>query len=161
MALSDDGRQEAYAERSDAAWIVCLTFAHDSLDGPLRFCDDNVTMTRTVDGATVTFAPYDFQVAFPGEDPEQPTRDLQVMVEDPEGVITAAIRGLRPAPTLTIEAVTSKDPDTVERGPYTVTLKEREVSDGRVVGTFGFEDILADAFPATRFTPRHFPGLFA
>ena len=161
MPLTDTGRTEAYAERSDAAWLTCLTFDHADLAVPIRVVDDNVDLARTVGGLPVPFNWFPFEITLPGQDPDNPTTEVTVQFEDPNSEVASKVRGLRPSPTLTVEVVTSKNPDVVERGPFVVTLQRRATADGRIVGTFGFEDILNDASPSDSYTPDKCPGLFA
>lgn len=157
--LSDNARQEAYARESDAAWLTCITIEHADIEGTLRFVDDNQDLGRTVEGQAETFTAYPFAIDLPGDDPENPAK-VSLTAWDGQNAIAHAVRGLRPVPQVTVEIVTSKDPDVVERGPYLLTLKNRDSVDGQTIGEFGFEDILDDAI-AVHTTPKTNPGLFA
>lgn len=168
MALSAAARLAAYARESDAVWHLCVTIAHPSLNPPIRVTDNNENVARIVGGQEVEFIAFPFEIALPSDDPEHQGR-VQVKIHDQEidfldgtrGTITSKIRGLRPAPTLTMEVVTSKDPDTVERGPFAMTLRDRDSTDGQIVCDFAFEDILDDAHPGDYYTAANAPGLFA
>ncbi len=165
MSLTDAARQEAYARNSDAAWLLCISITHPTLQEPLRLVGDNKDMVRTVGGQSVTFKAFPFEFVLPGDDPDNPTKVGVTIYDGPvdgDGTtLTQILRGLRPAPQLTAECVTSKDPDTVEQGPFDMTLRERDSVEGQITAEFGYEDILDDAYPGNTISPATFPGLFA
>ena len=159
--LTQPAREEAYAPHSKAAWLMCVTIDHPGIeDGPLRVVNDNKDLVRIVDGQEVTFTAYPFQIDLPPDDEEGQGR-TPVTIWDPAGTITATVRGLRPAPEAMLELVVSKDPNTVERGPILLVLKERESSDGEINAEFGIEDILDHRAQDDTMSPGKLPGIFA
>ena len=62
--------------------------------------------------------------------------------------------------SLTLLVVLAFDPNTVEVGPFEVTLKDTRYNALVVEGDIAAEDVLNELCPGDSFTPNLFPGLF-
>jgi hypothetical protein len=58
------------------------------------------------------------------------------------------------------EVVLASSPDTVEAGPFTMTLVAAEYDALVVTGELAFEDVLNEPFPGHGYIPSEYPGLF-
>jgi len=153
--LSPAGRAAALAPNSDVEWYLLVTIPHASFTTPIRVTDaDHVVTSRDEH-----YLDFPFEYTFPGDDPEQPGK-MAVTIHDPEGTISAKLRGLRPAPKIIVEVVSALNPDLVERGPYVVQMSNRDAGDGSVTCEFGVRRVL-DLVAGRRITPATVPGIFA
>lgn len=94
---------------SGELWLVLATINHPSFASPARFASPRyepiVSLTRT-------FQPARFDVVYPSEQTDEAAR-ASVSFDGVSGVILAALQGLRPRPTITLELVLDSDPDTI------------------------------------------------
>lgn len=153
--LTADGRAAALAPNSEVEWWMLVTIPHASFSEPIRVTDS----PEPVVSRGHTYSNFPFEYTFPGDDPEQPGK-MSFTVLDPNGEISARLRGIRPAPKIFVEVVSSINPDLVERGPYTVTMSNRDAGDGSVTCEFGVRRQL-DLVAGRRITPGSVPGIFA
>ena len=59
-----------------------------------------------------------------------------------------------------LEVVLAASPDTVEAGPFNMTLVSAEYDAFVVTGELAFEDVLNEPFPGHSYIPSEYPGLF-
>ena len=154
-AVSDILRAAVNAQDTAEVYIILLTLDHPELDGPIRLTSDAVdTVSR---GETFAAVPIDITLPDDTED-RPPTARLTVSAVD--RTVVQAVRSINTSPSVTIEVVLASDPDRVEvRWP---DLELRNVSYDAVVvsGEVTLQNFAQRAFPARRFDPATFPGLF-
>lgn len=147
--------QALMAQETDRVLLICLTLEHASLATPIRLVRDRADLLR----AAGNFIGFGFDVALPDErDDQLPT--VQLTIDNVDRSITAAIEALNSEPTVTMEVVPAEDPDTIEAGPFVLTLQSVTYDALSVRGQLGYEDVLNEPFPEGTFTPKDFPGLF-
>jgi hypothetical protein len=154
VTLTADARAALYAPETSVVFTHLLTF--DSGNGsPVRLVSDLVDWTSR--GETYTAFAYEplLPPAVPGE---LPTFD---MVADNVGRdLVAEVRSLDGPATVTIEVVTSADPDEVERGPWVMDLTSTEIAAGRIRLSLSSEALWSEPYPVGLVTPPDFPLAF-
>ena len=146
---------ELLADTSDDPLLTLITVEHPDLAEPLRFTTDRVaTISRGM-----TFNPYPFEFAAPGEGDEGATA-ARIVIDNIDQRIVQTLRALASPPTALIEIVLGSDPDTVEETfpPFEI----RTASGDRMQVSADLTDIDDDAQPLTRFhfVPSMAPALF-
>jgi hypothetical protein len=85
---------------------------------------------------------------------------VALSIDNVDRTIVEAVRTVSSPPTASLSVVLASDPDTVEAGPFELTIREVQYDALVVTATMAVEDILNEPFPGDLFTPQNFPGLF-
>jgi hypothetical protein len=153
--LSLPALQAIFTQDTGEVFLMCLTIDGPGLAAPIRLVDDQQDLVRTAG----TFQAFPFQIAMPQESEDQ-LPQVQLVVDNVDRQIVQAIRALTSPPTVTLEVVLASSPNTLEAGPFAMTLRHSDYDATAVSGTLGYEDMLNEPFPKDSFTPTNSPGLF-
>lgn len=158
MARSVSATFEAavYAQETSEVFHILLAISHTDMSATLRFVSNSEDVTS--DGDTYTAFP--FKIDFPPADGEDQLPSVQLVIDNIDRSIIEELRSIDSAPTVAVSVVLASDPDTVECGPLSFTLKTIDYDAKLITAELGFEDILNEPFPAGTFTPTDFGGLF-
>ncbi len=156
MPLSAAVLQGLFAANTDLVPLVLVTLDHPDMVEPIRV----VRNTAAITSRGETYEAAWFRPELPLDSGEE-LAQVRLEVDNVDRTLVAELRGLDSPPTVTLEVVTSADPDTVELGPFAFELQDAEYDTLVVRGTLAYEDILNEGFPAGTYNPRDFPGLFA
>ncbi len=155
--LSAAAFRALYSQETAQVFLTCVTITHPSLAQPLRFVYNNQPIERN-DG---TYHPALFSITLPEESADSfPTVELSI--ENIDRSITDAIRLLpAPRPQVALDVCLASSPNTLEAGPFNLSLTGVTYDAMQVIGTLGLEDDLLNvAIPADIYTPINSPGLF-
>jgi hypothetical protein len=155
VTVSSRARKALFAQETDEVFLPLLTITHASLTTPIRVVHNpqNITSRGNL------FVGYPFDMELPPADPDQPPR-LRLTIDNIDRDIVASLRTLSTPPGVTLEVVLAATPDTVEAGPYVMTLTGVDYDALTITGDLAAEDVLAEPYPGDAFTPAKFPGLF-
>lgn len=153
--LSSAMLQGMMASRTGACPLVLITIDHADLPTPLYVTSDRVP----TDSRGHTFVPCPFHVTLPDDVSDAPPQ-ATLSIDNVERDVVAVLRQLTTPPTVTLEVVLASTPDTVERGPYQLTLRRAGWNTLILSGELGYEALLDEAASSERFTPNLYPGLF-
>ena len=158
MARSVSATMEAavYAQQTDEVFHILLEIAHADMSATLRFVNNTADVTSNSD----VYTAFPFTIDFPPADGEDRLPSVQLVIDNIDRSIIAELRDLDSAPTIDVSVVLASDPDTVECGPLSFSLKSIDYDAQVITAELGFEDILNEPFPAGTFTPTDFAGLF-
>lgn len=147
--------RSACERETEEVWLAIAEIAQAGIS-TIRLVNDGASLTHNGD----VYQPFPFAVVLaPDVEDELPRGRMVVCVVDRS--VTAAIRTMTGAPTITIRIVLQSAPDVVVAGPfqfearvipYTTTIASIPLSP---------EGILEATYPGIVFTPARFPGLFA
>lgn len=154
-ALSTTAKQAIHSRIISEAFLMLVTIDHTDLATPLRFVNNTVDITSR----SLLYRKCAFLVNIPPSRENQ-LPEVQITICNVDREIAASIRSLASAPSLVMELVLSSDPDTVEAGPFNLTLAMGEYDQFVVSGTLRYEDILDEPFPSGSFDATRWPGLF-
>lgn len=116
-------------------FVPILRIEHPDLPSPILLAYNTETVHRT-DG---DYLPYAFQVNLPAQlDEEIPT--VQLTVDNTDLAVNDKIRSLVGKPTVTLSVVLASSPDTVEAGPFVMSLQTAQADANTIQGTLGYED---------------------
>lgn len=152
--LSSTGMRALFESQTDEVFIILLTIEAEGLDDPIRVSSDGVdTISRDE-----LFLHCPFQIGIPPEKEDQPPQ-VMLRLDNADRLLVDAIRSLASPPTITMEIVLASDPNTVEAGPFVLTLRNVTYDAAAIEGTLMYEDVLNQTTPAGIFWPGWFPGL--
>ena len=154
-ALSTAAKQAIFAPETDEVFLILVTISHPQLPAPLRAVNNTVNVTSRGD----VFTAYPVRIDLPGESADEVAR-VQLQIDNVDRLILDTLRTLSEPPTVTVEVIMASTPDTVEAGPFAMTLHSAPYDALTVTGELAFEDILNEPFPGDTFSPALFPGLF-
>jgi len=154
--LSQAALQALLAQDTAEVFIPILKITHLDLTAPILLAYN----TETVHRADGDYLPYPFQINIPeSSDNEAPTVNLTV--DNTDLSVNDAIRSLVGMPTVEFSVVLASSPDTVEIGPYEMSLQNAQANAQTITGTLGFEqDLFSQLVPAQTYIPTNSPGLF-
>jgi hypothetical protein len=150
--MSTQGRIEANAVSSDAAWLVLLTFTLPG-EPPLRVVNNTEQIVSRGD----TFEPTAFEITLPTDDGEQLPK-VQLEIVNVDGSIMEWVRGFHVAPNLKLEIVLSTQPDVVERSIDFLKLNNIDYDALTISGTLVVENAMTAGFGSI-YSPFEFPAL--
>ncbi len=153
--LSQAARQAVNAQETDEVFLLLLTLDHEDLAVPIRV----VNNTEDVVSRGDTFIAYPFEIALPDEDPDSVAR-VTLRIDNVDREIVKNLRAISSPLSVGLEVVMAASPDTVEAGPFNMTLVSAEYDALTVTGELAFEDVLNEPFPGHSYVPSEYPGLF-
>jgi len=148
-------RQAVNAQETNEVFLLLLTLDHEDLAEPIRV----VNNTEDVTSRGMTFVAYPFEIALPDEDPESVAR-VSLRIDNVDREIVRNLRAIQAPLSVALEVVMASSPDTVEAGPFNMTLVAAEYDALTVTGELAFEDVLNEPFPGQSYVPSEYPGLF-
>ena len=155
-AVSATLEAAVYAQQTDQVFHILLAISHTDMSATLRFVNNTADVTSNGD----VYTAFPFSIDFPPSDGEDQLPSVQLAIDNIDRSIIAELRDIDSAPTAAVSVVLASDPDTIECGPLSFTLKSIDYDAKVITAQLGFEDILNEPFPAGTFTPTDFPGLF-
>lgn len=150
-------RISAFASETSDVWVTLLEITHDIIPIPFRYAA-NVVEDIVSDGDTYIAAP--FQVSLPDDTDERPAQARIRLARISHDVIVA-IRTIDTPATVTLKVVLATDPNTKEVEYSNMLLTNISADDTSITGTLGYANLQEELFPAIRFGPTNFPGLFS
>lgn len=154
--VSATALQAMLAQDSAEVFIPLLRIEHPDLADPILLAYNTETVSRS-DG---DYLPYAFQINLPKQ-VEDETPQLSVTVDNTDMTVNDKIRSLVGKPSVTFMVVLASQPDTVEAGPFEMSLQQATADAQTITGTLGYElDIFAQQVPAQQFLPSNSPGLY-
>lgn len=139
---------------TDEVWLTLLTIESPELQAPLRFVNNNASITSRGN----VYVAFPFDLEFPGQDEENPG-EARLVIDNIDRMIVNFIRSITTPPKVTIEVILASSPSTVEAAFSNMTLRNVTYDAKTVSGLLKFEDIVIE--PVTyAMTPERFPGQF-
>lgn len=162
--VSATAKAAAYAQQTSEAFIMLVTITHPSLTEDVRVCSDPYELLPTAqvrgvvsNGVEYLFLP--FAIEMPVQDDTGIAR-AKITVDNISREIVAAVRGADSALTISVSIVLASDPDTVEVSINDFRLDSVSYDSFTVSGDISVEYFDLEPFPARRFSPADFSGLF-
>jgi len=162
--LSNAAKAAIFAQQTDEAFITLVTINHPTFTAPVRVASDPYELLPDAGvrgvvsrGEEYLFLP--FTIELPAQD-DSGAAKARISVDNISREIVAAVRRANSALTITIEIVLASDPDTPEVSIEDFRLDRVTYDALTVSGDISVEYFDLEPFPARRFTPSDFPGLF-
>lgn len=153
--LSTAAKQAMFAQETDKIFLMLLTIDHANMVTPLRVVNnyDNVTSNGEV------FTAYPFSFSLPDE-LEDSLSQVDLVITNVDRLLVDNVRSFSSPLSVSLEVVLSDSPDTVEAGPFVMSMREVKYDAMKLTGTCSFQDILNESYPEGSYTPADYPGLF-
>lgn len=162
--LSNAARAAIFAQQTDEAFIVLLTISHPNFTDDIRLSSDSFEVLPDAGvrgvvsrGDEFIYCPFSFQL--PNEDDTGVAR-AQLSVDNVDRRVTQAVRSADSAVSVKIEVVLASDPDSVEMSLEDFQMAQASYDALTVSGELSMQYFDTEPFPAKRFTPSDFPGIF-
>ena len=162
--LSNAAKAAIYAQSTDECFIILITINHSSFSEPVRVASDPLELlpiagVRGVisNGDEYLYLP--FVIELPAQD-DTGVAKARLSVDNISREIVSAVRNADSALSIDIDIVLASDPDTVEASISDFRLERVTYDAFTVSGDISVEYFDLEPFPARRFTPSDFPGLF-
>lgn len=166
MTVSDVFKQEAYAQETDAVFVVLITLSSDELTDPIRLCSDpyeplpaygDDIYGMTSNGDDYIFVP--FEISLPRDD-KSGTVSAKLSIENVDRRIIETARSVTKPVTVKMQCVLNSDPDTIELEFDNFQLSNVKYDVMAVEGELTLNYWGLEPFPSYTFTPANFPALF-
>jgi hypothetical protein len=147
--LTPDAVRAALAQTTDEVFLECLTIAHPSLSPSIRLVNNTQDLSRSAG----TF------IAFPFSARLQPRSDdmdatAEIVADNVDQRIVAALRGLSHGATVTYEVVLASAPNDVQQGPFEFEIQSFSANISTVSLSISFAlGFLNEAFTKDYFAP--------
>ena len=147
--------QAALAQETGEVYVVLVEIDHADLVTPIRAARSNANVLHNGN----TYHGMWFETDLP-DDLEEQLPEITLVIQNVDRAVVEAVRTVSSAPTVTVKVVLASDPDTVEAGPWVMTLRQAAYNALTVSGSVLGPDILTEPYPGDAMTPANFPGLF-
>ncbi len=148
--------QAAFAQETDEAPIALITIEHASLSPPIRVAGFDVDVVSGGD----TYVAFPFKLTLP-TDVENTAPRAKITIDNVDRSIVTAIRNASGAPpTATLEIVLASTPNTIEASFPAFVMRNVSYDALTVEAELTIDVLTGEPFPAGRFRPGAFPGLF-
>lgn len=162
--LSNAARAAVFAQETSEAFLVLLTITHPSFSEDIRVSSDPTQELPEAGGrGTISngleyiYCP--FSITLPNEDDTGVAR-AQISVDNVDRRLTQAIRQADSAVGIKIEIVLASAPDNIEMSLDGFQMAQATYDALTVSGELSMEYYDLEPFPAGRFNPSGFPGIF-
>jgi hypothetical protein len=154
--VSATALQAMLAQDTPEVFVPLLKIEHPDLTAPILLAYNSDPVVRS-DG---TYQPYAFQINLPKQ-AEDETPSLSVTIDNTDLEVNDKIRTLVGQPSVTFMVVLASSPNTVEAGPFAMSLQQAQADAQTITGTLGYEmDIFAQQVPGQQYEPSNSQGLF-
>lgn len=164
--ISDNLRQAAYAQDTDVAVIVLLTLSNDTMDEPIRVCSVPVEKFTdlgenvygvTSNGNRYLFLPFEIELP---QDDKTGAVSAKLTIDNVTREIIQYARQTRSLLNVSVQVILSNDLNYVEMEYNNFKLRNINYNALTISGDLSIDYLGLEPFPAGRFTPSGFPGLF-
>jgi hypothetical protein len=153
--LSTNFKADAFKQEGGEVYLVLLEINHASLGTPIRVVNNYADVTSNGN----TYSAFPFTINLPSDTDEGST-DVSIAIDNIDRTVVDAVRTVTGPPTVTISVILASAPNSIEAGPYVMTLRNASYDSMTVTGTIAVEDMLNEPYPIDTLTPALFPNMF-
>jgi hypothetical protein len=153
--LSATAKAAVFAQETSEVILAILTIDHSSMATPIRVVNDYNNIVSQGE----TYLGFPFDITFP-DDSESQLPSAKLTIDNVDRQIVEAIRTLTGPATMSLSLILQSTPDTIERGPYELQMRNVEYDAMTVSADLLNDDIFNEPYPGHAYTPANFPGLF-
>lgn len=163
-SISQTAKTAIFSQNTDECFIVLITIDNASFTDPIRVASDSYEVlpnagVRGVVSRGNEFIFLPFSVELPQQDDTGIAR-ASLSIDNVSREIVAAARSVTTPLDITIEVVLASDVDTVEVAIQNFKLDNVTYDALTISGDISVEYFELEPYPARRFTPSDFPGIF-
>jgi len=143
------------SQETGEAIIMLIKISHQDLSTPILVTSDAVDTIHLAE----TYQTFPFRITLPLNTADGPP-EMRLEIDNVDRRIIETLRVISGPPTVDLKIVRGSAPDTVEFQALGFVLRDVNADALRVTGRLERRDFTNEPFPAGRFTPALFPGLF-
>jgi cell wall-associated NlpC family hydrolase len=128
--LSAAARRAVFAQETEQAFLKLLAIEHESLPEPIRVVNNKVNVTSRGQ----LYVAFPFEIDLPESDGDH-LPQVTLSICNVDQTVVRAVRSLATPPQVSLEVILADSPDTVEAGPFRLTLHGVEYDRFVVTGT--------------------------
>ena len=162
--LSNAAKHAIYAQQTDEVFIILATISNPNFEDDIRVCSDPYELLPDAGvkgvvsrGQEYIYLP--FTINLPAQD-DTGVAKASISIDNISREIVSAVRKASSSLGITIEIVLASAVDNVEVSVQDFRLERVSYDAFTVSGDISAEYFDLEPFPARRFTPSDFPGLF-
>jgi len=155
FTLSAEMIRAMAAQETGDAIILLLKLNHTDLSTPILVTSDTVDTIHLAD----TYQPFPFRITLPTNTADAPP-EMRLEIDNVDRTIIETLRTISGPPTVDLKIIRASAPDVVEAQFLGFILRDVTADVMQVSGRLARKDYGSEPFPAGRFTPAMFPGLF-
>lgn len=148
---------------TDEVFIILVTIDHEGLEVPIRVSNDNLHVLSTGQRGVISngdeYVYLPFNIVLPNLERDT-LPSSKIVIDNIDRAITAALADITEPPEVRIQIALSSDPDIIDYDIQGFKLNTVTYDELQIEGTLSVEYFANEPFPAPRFTPSRFPGLF-
>jgi hypothetical protein len=154
-SISATAKSAAFAEETSEAFLVLLQITAPSLAATINVVNNysNITSNGT------EYIGFPFDITIPDESESQ-MPSAKLTIDNVDRQIVEAVRMLTETANISISVILASSPNTIERGPYSMQMRNVEYDGINVSADLLSDDIFNEPYPGKAFTPTNWPGLF-
>ena len=152
--LSSTLIEAVLSQETEEVYLFLITLSSSEWGSDLRF----VNNYEDVSSGGNTYTGYPFQISLPN-DQESRLPTVALVIDNVSQDIIDEIRLLTEPPTVSMSLCLASSPNTIEDGPYTLTLRETSWDRLTITGRLQGDDLLNQRY-GQQFTPENAPGIF-
>lgn len=162
--VSDNFKSAVFAQSTGECFIALLTISHPSFTDDIRVASDPYEVlpdagVRGVVSNGLEYVYLPFSLNLPAQDDTNIAK-ASISIDNINREIVAAVRQANSALTISISIVLSSNVDVPEITISDFRLERVTYDAHTVSGDISLEYFDLEPFPAKRFTPSDFPGMF-
>lgn len=147
----------------EEVFIILVTIDHEGLEVPIRVANDNLHVLTTGQRGVISngneFVYLPFNIVLPNLERDT-LPSAKIAIDNIDRAITAALADITEPPEVRIQIALSSDPDIIDYDIQGFKLNTVTYDEVQIEGILSVEYFANEPFPAPRFTPSRFPGLF-
>lgn len=155
--ISDEVRNKIDLAYLDVVLLSLVTLSHPTWDEPLRY----VRSQQDITCQGILYKAKEFSLPLPAQT-KKDISDITLMVVDIDRELTRKLMGLtnRLPGSATFGVITAENPDVYEIKPMDLEFTQPTITNKTVTLNLGLATALREIFPAHKYRPATYPGLF-
>lgn len=135
--------------------LFLLKIDHEQWGEPFYF----VNNTESITSNGIEYVPYNFEIGLSKATTDTPSQS-NLVIEDIDRIVTAKVRAVTSAPTVTFSIILANTPNQIEKGPYEASMTQLSFAESIITSVLKRASILQNSLSGFSISPEYFPAFF-